>query len=335
MVSRSTSDKSTGREETKPKSAETATRVAIIGAGPMGRLHARTISRVAKNDESCVLSRVMDHHPGRAQTIAAEFGATASADLEEAIRDVDAVVVCVPTSAHFSLTADLLERGLDVLVEKPLAASVAEAKELAVLADSRSRILQVGHVEWYNQGWRDAARKVGIPTKIEVERLNPPSDRGLDVDVVADFMLHDLDWVTRLMNEEVVSVCASGRCVVNEKYDEAEAELIFQSGCRARLRASRISREQRRFVRIFGKGGSASADLLLRCAPDSSATGEANADPLEAQWRDFLRSVRSREAPEADAQVGVAALQVVARVREAIERGSRSPVREDGSALGG
>ena len=296
-----------------------ATRVGIVGAGPMGRLHARTVSRVASADGTCVLVSVMDRHAGRAESVAAEFETEAFTDLGDAICEIDAAIVCGPTSTHHALTSWLLERGLDVLVEKPLAATVAEARELAVLASSCNRILQVGHVEWYNQGWRDAAALVGVPETIEVERLNPASDRGLDMDVVQDLMLHDLDWVARYLGDEVVEVKAQGRCLNHSGIDEAEAELFFRSGCRVHLRASRVFPDCRRIVRFSGSQGSAVADLLTRQVQGLPRLDIAGPDPLQAQWRDFLTSVRQREQPAADASVGVAALELVERVREAIE----------------
>jgi predicted dehydrogenase len=316
-------------------SAQPVTRIGIVGAGPMGRLHARTVSQVAASDGNCVLALVIDRHPGRAKAVAEEFGSAASTDLADILPDVDAVIACVPTVEHSSVTEFLLEQDRDVLVEKPLAASVAEGQHLADLARRRGRILQVGHIEWYNQGWRDAIDVAGVPKTIEVERLNPASERGLDIDVVQDFMLHDLDWVTRLLGEEIVELKANGRRVIHDQLDEAEAELEFRSGCRVKLRASRVHEARRRIVKISGSKGSATADLLTRRLIGVPGTSELRADPLVLQWRDFLDCVRRRENPEADGSVGVAALAIVERVRELIERGSRSSSREDGSALSG
>ena len=310
-------------------------RVEIVGSGFMGRLHAQTVSRVASADGNCLLASVMDRHPGRAEAVAEEFGAKATTDMTVALRDVDAVIVCVPTGAHSSLTEVMLEQGRDVLVEKPFAASVAEAKLLAELAQTRGRILQVGHIEWYNQGWRDAIDLVGTPKTIDVERLSRPSDRGLDIDVVQDFMLHDLDWVTRLLGEEIVDLKARGTRVINDKLDEATVELVFRGGCRVNLHASRVDEERRRIVRISGSKGSATGDLLMRRLEGTSSTIERGPDPLEAQLRDFLHSVPTREEPAADASVGIAVLELVDRVRHAIEQESRSLDREDGSALRG
>jgi len=310
-------------------------RVGIVGAGPMGRLHAATVARVAEREKICVLTAVVDRHDRRAADVAEEFGARGSSNLESVLSDVDAVIVCVPTSAHFATTRFLLERDLDVLVEKPLAGSVDEGRRLGLLARERGRILQVGHVEWYNQGWRNAARLAGNPRFIEAERMNPSSGRGLDLDVVQDLMLHDLDWVTRLLGEEVVELQAQGRCVMNDKLDEAEATLRFRSGCEVRLRASRVHPERRRRVRIEGSEGAASADLVTRRASGVGASSDPGLDPLEVQWADFQHSLRSRRDPMANAAVGVAAMEIVDQVRESIAQASGSPAREDDSALGG
>jgi predicted dehydrogenase len=313
----------------------TTTRVGIVGAGPMGRLHARTIARLAERQADCVLSAVVDRHRGRAKAVADEFGGRASSDLEAVLSHVDAMIVCVPTSAHFPLTKLLLEGGVDVLVEKPIAGTVEDGEELSTLARARGRILQVGHVEWYNQGWRDAARLAGTPRSIDVERLNPKSHRGLDIDVVQDLMLHDLDWVTRLLGEEIVELKAQGRCVINDSLDEAEAQLRFNSGCEVRLRASRVHSARRRIVRIEGSEGRATADLLTRRVQGVDPEGEQGLDPLEVQWAGFLESLRSRKSPETDAAVGVEALRIVDRVRRSIAEARECSDREDDSALGG
>jgi predicted dehydrogenase len=301
----------------------------------MGRLHARTVTRSAERDDDCVLTVVVDHHDGRADAVAKEFGSRASGDLVSELRGLDVVIVCVPTSGHFSMTKFLLERDLDVLVEKPLAGSVVEGLELDRLARQRGRILQVGHVEWYNQGWRNAVELAGRPRLIEVDRLSPPSDRGLDIDVVQDFMLHDLDWVTRLLAEEVIELEARGRCVMNDKLDEAEANLRFRSGCQVQLRVSRVHSERRRTVRITGSEGTATADLIMRTAAGQGPARHAGLDPLETQWADFLESARSRKNPSTDAAAGVAALEIVDRVRESILVATGSLDRADDSALGG
>lgn len=310
-------------------------RIGIVGAGPMGRLHARTVRRLAENDEDCVLSVIVDHHAGRAESLAKEFEARASNELEAAVSELDVAVICVPTAAHFAIAKELLERDVDLLVEKPFTSSIDEGSQLGSLARERRRVLQVGHVEWYNQGWREAARRAGSPRSIRVERLNPPSDRGLDLDVVQDLMLHDLDWVSRLLDEEIIEIKAHGRAVLNQRLDEAEATLRFRTGCLVTLRASRVHSTRRRRVRIEGQEGVATADLITRSVSGPGWETGPGRDPLEAQWADFLESVRTRKLPQTDAGVGVAALKLVDRVRDAIDETSWSLDREDDSALSG
>jgi predicted dehydrogenase len=309
-------------------------RIGIIGAGPMGRLHARTVARSAADEASCILTAVVDRHRGRAQALASEFGASATSDLEDVLGDVDAFIVCVPTSAHFFFAELLLERDRDVLVEKPLTLTLEEGRRLAAIAAARGRILQVGHVEWYNPGWREAISRAGTPHLIEVERVNPTSQRSLDIDVVQDLMLHDLDWVTRLLGDDIVDLAAEGRCVTHERLDEAEAQLRFRSGCRVNLRVSRVHSERRRQVRIEGSEGVATADLLTHPSDSADLASGQNADPLAIQWRDFMESIRSRKNPPADASVGVATLEVVERVRRAIDEDPGSPLHDDDYALG-
>ena len=324
-------------------------RVGIVGAGPMGRLHAKTVSRAAERGEGCVLASVVDRHLGRAERLAAEFGARATSRLDDVTDELDAVIVAVPTASHAPLGRSLLDKGLDLLIEKPLATTVSEAEALCRLASERNVILQVGHVEWFNPAWREAAGLAGKARSILVERFNPPSRRGLDIDVVQDFMLHDLDWVMRYLGEEILELEARGRCVENEGYDEAEVRLVFRSGCRVRLRASRLHADRHRIVRIEGERGCATADLLARrlvtfeprdgepaASRRSAAAPDAGGrvDPLAAQWHDFLRACGSRSDPETDGRVGMMALGLVDRVRAAIaDAKGRSP-RDDDPALG-
>ncbi|MAG32203.1 MAG: hypothetical protein CL908_15075 [Deltaproteobacteria bacterium] len=299
-------------------------RVCVLGAGKMGSLHAQTVVRHAERHGGGRLAAVVDRHLGRAQALARSFGGRASDDLAATLQEVDAVIVAVPTRVHFELTRSIFRAGLDALVEKPLAVTVRQGTELADMARVRSRILQVGHVEWYNPAWRAAALRAGRPLRIEVERLGPPSGRGLDIDVVQDFMLHDLDWVTRFVAEDVVRVAATGWRVLNDGLDVAETHLRFRSGCTARLRASRVHSERRRHVRIEGQDGVVSADLLPPApALEVAADGSTRApDPLELQWAAFLESCRTRKPPENDGAVGVASLELADRVHGAIAAGA-------------
>jgi len=306
-----------------------ALRVCLLGAGPMGRLHARTLARLAAGGCESRLVGIVDHHLDRAAALAREVGgeiattgiATAWEDLLERV-DPDVAIVAVPTAGHAELAGLLLARGLDLLVEKPLAADVAEGEQLVARAQRHRRILQVGHVEWYNAAWREAAARVGRLQRIEVERISPIGERGLDVDVVQDLMLHDLDWLTRWVGEEVVELRAHETVWKGPRLDAVAAELRFRSGIRARLRASRLGLAPRRSARFEGTAGTATADLIARTVDASRAGGEdlptaLGPDPLEAQWREFVAAVRGREPPTNDGSVGLAALRLVARVQAA------------------
>jgi len=217
-------------------------------------------------------------------------------------------------------------------------ATLAEARDVVQLALDRERILAVGHVEWFNAQLRDAVRRAGTPRRIEVSRLNPRTDRGLDIDVVQYFMLHDLDWVARIVRDDIVGIEASGRVVVNQQLDEAEANLLFASGCRAQLRASRVHSERTRHVRIEGSEATVDVDLLEDRgygANDQAKIRDPGVEPLDAEWADFLSACRSRKPPQNDAAVGIAAIEMVERVRAAIVHHAQGASRDDDPSLGG
>lgn len=313
-------------------------RLAVVGAGVMGRLHARAISRRAERVGDCLLSWVVDRHAGRSQAVAEEYGGRAGESLEVLRGQVDAAVVAVPTHSHDEVTRALLEWGIDVLVEKPMSATSSEARSTLALARARDRVLAVGHVEWYNPALREAIRRAGSPRSIEVERLNPRSDRGLDIDVVSDFMLHDLDWVARVVRDELVGIEASGRAVGGDGLDEARAELVFASGCRARLRASRVHPERIRRARIEGTDATVDVDLLSASPVEAClrTNGAAvSVEPLDAEWADFIDACVRRREPDNGASVGIAAIEMVERVRRAIDSLEGSAARDHDPALGG
>lgn len=304
----------------------TRLRVAVIGAGPMGRLHARTVAASAARDGDCVLAAIVDRHAARAQQLASEF-ATQPFDDPSRLAGIDAAIVAVPTAAHVETGVALLEAGLDLLVEKPLACDAGEGLRLVTRAEALGRILQVGHVEWYNQRWRAALARAGEARRIRVRRLHPASERGLDIDVVQDLMLHDLDWLSRGLADEIESIEATGEGPAGGDLDHASARLRFRSGCVAELEASRVHDVRERSIEIEGSAGRARVDLLLDPPADAAgAAGEAPAlDPLGLQWRAFVRAALTREPPENDGRAGVEALRLVERVRAAIRRPAPAP----------
>ena len=309
-------------------------KVAVIGAGAMGRLHARAIARRTERVGDCELALIIDRHADRSVSVSDEFGGTAGAEEDIEAAGIDAVVLAIPTRDHEALARRCMELGLDVLLEKPMTLGVSEAEGLTLLAERSGRILQVGHTEWYNPGWRRALARVGHPDRIDVERLGPRSARGLDIDVVQDFMLHDLDWVTRIVGEEIVGLEAEGRSVDGLSLDEARVELRFTSGCVAQLQASRVHSARRRVVRIEGGFGTAEADLTTglltrldvgeagpldeRAVAEEMDASNPGDEPLDAQWADFLRACSDRKAPANDGRVGAAAIALVEQVRNAI-----------------
>jgi len=275
----------------------------------MGRLHARTVARSGARDGDCALTAVVDRHAARAENLAREHGVAAVDDLKR-LPEVDAAIVSVPTASHVDVALALVERGLDVLVEKPLARSIEEAERLVERAEALGRILQVGHVEWFNPIWRDALARAGAPRRIRVRRMHPQSERGLDIDVVQDLMLHDLDWVTRAVGGDVEIASVSGGGRRPGALDTVDARLRVGTACEVRIAASRLHAGRERTLEIEGDLGAVRVDL------DAPAEGEL--DPLGRQWRHFVLAVRSRKPPENDGRVGLAALRLVERVRAAI-----------------
>ncbi|MBK7948682.1 MAG: Gfo/Idh/MocA family oxidoreductase [Deltaproteobacteria bacterium] len=297
----------------------------------MGRLHARTVAQSAARDGDCRLALVVDRHRARAAALVAEFGGEAVDDLRR-VGDVDVAIVAVPTAAHVETALAVVEAGRDVLVEKPLALDAAHGEPLVARAEALGRILQVGHVEWYNPRWRAALARAGMPRRIRVERLHPASERGLDVDVVQDLMLHDLDWVTRGLREEVESFDARGQARRGGALDVASVELRFRSGCVASLRASRVHGTRLRRLEIEGDRERVAVDLLEPVPSDGVAEP---LDPLAIQWRRFVEAVSKRERPENDGRVGLAALVWVERVRARIRAVGAGEIGADDSLVGG
>jgi len=328
-------------------------RVSVIGAGPMGRLHARAIERRASQRGDCELGFIVDRHEARREDVAREFGGTARDGISAVLADAQglaqsgraAAIVAVPTAAHGEITKALLAGGVDVLLEKPMTGCLETAARLVEQAKAQARVFAVGHVEWFNPTLHEAWKNVSDPRDILIERMNPESRRGLDIDVVQDFMLHDLDWLRRSVGSEVESIGATGGIEGGPGLDVAEARLCFASGVRAQVRASRVHGERCRRIQIEGlhggEGVRVDADLLsgeisirgeegaeginAEPARPRRASDETRVDePLDRQLADFLKAVRQRSLPANDAQVGLDTLVLVERIRDAIDRASKA-----------
>ncbi len=282
-------------------------RVAVIGIGHLGREHARILASLP----GARLVAVVDLVPERAQASAAATGAKPLTDFQSLIGHVDAVTVAVPTDIHVAVAGPFLEQGIPVLVEKPIAPTVAAADELLALARAHGAMLAVGHTERYNPAVAAAMPLVTTPRFLEVHRLAAFSPRSLDIDVVLDLMIHDLDVVLTLVASDVVSIDAVGVAVLTQRIDIANARLRFASGCIANLTASRISRDRVRKVRFFQPDAYVSIDyatqeleawrLVRRPGREPLIEGGklevAREEPLQRELADFLTAVRTRERP--------------------------------------
>jgi predicted dehydrogenase len=303
-------------------------RVAVVGAGEYGRNHVR----VWRELEGAELVGIVDSDPGRVAQVAAEFATRVLPGLESlAAERVDAVSLAVPTKDHARIGCRLLESGLDVLVEKPMAASLSEADSLIAAARQYNRILQVGHVERFNPAVTAVQSIVSRPMFFEVHRLGIFTPRSLDIDVVYDVMIHDLDIVLSLVNSPVADLKAVGIPVMTDKVDIAHARVEFDTGTVANLTASRVSTERVRKMRFFQEHEYISLDftrqdvLRVRVQPGNpqpeinfEKLPTASEEPLHAELRSFLDSVRTRHAPVVDGPAGRRALELADRVMAGI-----------------
>ena len=309
-------------------------RVAVVGAGEFGRNHVR----VWRDVDGAELVGVVDTSAERAAKVASEFGTRVLHDLKAlAAERVQAISLAVPTKDHARVGCELLAAGHDVLVEKPMAASLDEADALIAAAKRAGRILQIGHVERFNPAVAAAQRIVKHPLFFEVHRLGVFTPRSLDIDVVYDVMIHDLDILLTFVGAEVVDLKAVGIPVITDKVDIAHARLEFTNGTVANLTASRVSTERVRKMRFFQAHEYISMDFarqdVLRVRVQSGAGKKpvnvppeigfeklptAPQEPLKAELQSFLESVRSRRTPVVDGSAGRRALAVADRVMEGI-----------------
>ena len=305
-----------------------AIRVAVVGCGEFGRNHAR----VYKEIEGAALVGVFDPDGSRAAAFAKEFDARVFPSLEALQGEVDAASVAVPTVAHSDVGCRLMEQGIDVLVEKPMAADVAEADALVDTAQRNTRILQIGHVERFNPAVLAVEPILNRPLFFEVHRLGVFTPRSLDVDVIYDLMIHDLDILLALVGEPVTEVKAVGIPVLTDKVDIAHARLEFAGGAVANVTASRVSTERVRKVRFFQQHEYISLDYARRDAmrvrvnrpgpePDFGfeKLDAPAVEPLRAELEAFLDSVRTRKQPKTDGISGRASLQLAVRVMQSIQ----------------
>jgi predicted dehydrogenase len=303
-------------------------RTAVIGVGHLGRHHARILSTM----EGARLSAVVDINGERAAEIAAAHGTASITDYRFVLDSVDAVVVAVPTELHAEIAVPFLERGIPVLVEKPMSRSVADADRMLAAANGTKTLLAVGHTERHNPAVSVAMQLVTAPRFIEVHRLSAFPDRSLDIDVVFDLMIHDLDIILAIVKADVASIDAVGVPVLTSKYDIANVRLRFSSGCIANITASRISRDRVRKIRFFQPDAYLSVDYasqgvegwrLVRKEPRPGIEGGPipveRDEPLRRELADFVRAVRDSTTPLVDGEAGRRALVLASEIADTME----------------
>jgi predicted dehydrogenase len=282
---------------------------------------------------------VVDENPTRADAVAKEFGCRAFGSIEQLVStgvNIKAASIAVPTVHHLSAARQLMQGGIDVLIEKPLASSLAEADELIEIARKSRRIAQVGHLERFNPAVRATVPLVTRPMFFEIHRLSVFTPRSLDVDVVLDLMIHDLDAVLSFVNSPIREIRAAGLPILSNKVDIANARIEFESGCIANFTASRVSTERVRKLRFFQPRQYISIDygrqdVLVFTVGSQEGLPSANPEikiskpeilpeePLHAEIRAFLNSVNTREKPAVPLEDGRRALAVALEVLEQIE----------------
>jgi predicted dehydrogenase len=325
----------------------------VIGVGAFGHNHAR-VYRQLQEAGSVRLVGVVDPDTARADAVAREFGCKAFGSVEqmlEADSDVQAASVAVPTVLHLEVARSLMEAGVDVLIEKPVAATLGEADELLRLASAHKRVAQVGHLERFNPAVRATLPLINRPMFFEVHRLSVFSPRALDVDVVLDLMIHDLDVVLTFVKSEVKEIRAVGLPILSDKVDIANVRIEFESGCVANFTASRVSTERVRKLRFFQAGQYISIDYGRQDVLVFSVGGAVGAshsfaedanewgtqpsvnpqismakppitaeEPLLAEIKAFLQSVRERSRPVVALEDGRKALELGLAILDEIGR---------------
>jgi len=310
----------------------------VVGVGAFGRNHARVYHQLAEQGEPVRLVGVIDEDSARADAIAKEFNCRAFGCVEQLISthsEVQAASVAVPTLRHLAVARSLMEAGIDVLIEKPVAGSLAEADELIAVAKKSDRIAQVGHLERFNPAVQATLPLITQPMFFEVHRLSVFTPRSLDIDVVLDLMIHDLDAVLAFVKSPITEIRAAGMPVLSDKVDIANARIEFVSGCVANFTASRVSTERVRKLRFFQPRQYISIDygrqdVLVFNVGGGQGTPSVNPEinvskpqispeePLHAELRSFLDSVRTRQRPVVSLEDGrralAAALEVLAQI---------------------
>lgn len=291
--------------------------VGVIGVGYLGSIHARIYSEL----ENANLVGVVDQDKKRGIEIAEKYKTRYYGSCEEIIDLVDAVSITVPTSQHLACSMPFIKKKKALLIEKPISHSIESAKAIISEASRNDAVIQIGHLERFNPAVMYMQDKIDKPMFVEFIRIGPFVPRGTDVDVVRELMIHDLDLINYLINDEIVSVDAIGMPVLSDKTDIANARVVFRSGCRTNVIASRISGKKDRRIRIFQKDGYYNIDLINQTgrffykefSSDKPIIKERDleiikGEPLKLELQSFLDSYINKTAPLVTAKDGLSAL---------------------------
>jgi predicted dehydrogenase len=322
-------------------------RAAVVGVGYLGRFHAQKYAQA----EGCELIAVVDSRQEAREQVAAELKTRALGDYRELIGAVDAVSVVTPTPAHFPVARDFLGQGTHVLVEKPITETAAQARELIELAARARCILQVGHLERFNAAILAAEPYLRAPRFVECHRLAPYRERGTDVNVVLDLMIHDIDIVQTIVGAPIDSIDAVGTPVFSDEIDIANARIRFVNGCVANATASRVSFKTERKLRIFEDDAYLSLDLqqkiltVIRKRTQAAAPGELPVsieerslepgDALKAEIDSFLECIRGGRAPVVPGEAGLTALETAMRISAQVQASLAARAALPGGSLPG
>ena len=310
----------------------TALRTAIIGVGHQGRYHADKYASLPGSE----LVGVVDLDEERGGELASSLGVSFAKDYRSLIGKVDAVSIAVPTSKHFEIASAFLGSGTHVLLEKPMTSTVEEAARLVELADGKDLVLQIGHLERFNSAILALDRYCRDPRFIESYRIAPFKERGTDINVVLDLMIHDIDLIQGIVRAPIQQLDASGTPVISKEIDVANARIKFDNGCVANVTASRVSLKTERLIRIFQDDAYMSVDMHKNAltvyqkgegSGDSGLPGIAvekesyeKSDALMLQTEAFLDSIRSNKPPVVPGIVGKQALETAIRISELVSQ---------------
>ncbi|MBI5103283.1 MAG: Gfo/Idh/MocA family oxidoreductase [Nitrospirae bacterium] len=304
-------------------------KVGVIGVGYLGRHHARIYSELPGVE----LVAVADCNREQAEKVAQDFGCGVHTKYEDMIGACDALSIVTNTTTHHAIALDCIRAGKDLLIEKPIASDLRQAREIVEEAERRNVLIQIGHLERYNPGIKAASAMINSPSFIESRRMSPFMGRADDVDVTIDLMIHDIDIVLSLVPSRLMHIRAIGESVITDKIDFAKAWLEFTNGCTALISASRIASEKVRTLTVFQQDSFVEIDyqkqeVMRHFKADRKVTSEhirpETREPLKEELKDFVSCVIDRRRPDVSGVEGMNALEVALRITDILKAGCQA-----------